>query len=357
MTSSREADMGNAPTLYGAGFNAHQQLSANTKNDLKSFEVIYEAKNSNCRVLFAEWSTVVLVDGNRIVSRGFQQIDDNLEDAAQNLTSAIGDHDGLKACVDTEGNLYLVKGEANGKQSLVRKGNESSPRIARLARASNGRIAMIAKQAPNGNLCHLTEFESLENFQKWYQDPVGDGTYSIGHHMLPGRPKSLVANTANFVLLMESGCVWTWGDSRYRSLGRSISGEGAVHSSVPGEVQAVGGLKVVSIAAGGWQAAALSEDGALYVWGAASPGSDSGVKFLEPDEVNLVNITGGNDDEPLDITGVSIGSDHIAVVAENGQLYAAGNNSNGQLGIAFGEEFVEDFQMVEELAGTSPWLG
>lgn len=210
MTSSQAADTSNIPTLYGAGFNAHQQLSADTKDDLKSFEVIYEANNSDCRVLFAEWSTIVLVDGNRIVSRGFQQIDHDVEDAAQKLTSAIGDHDGLKACVDTEGNLYVVEGEANGKQSLVCKGNESTPRVARLARASNGRIAMVAKQAPNGQVCHLTEFESFEKFQKWYQDPVGDGNYSIGHHMLPGRSKSLLANTANFVLLMESGSVWTW---------------------------------------------------------------------------------------------------------------------------------------------------
>lgn len=141
------------------------------------------------------------------------------------------------------------------------------------------------------------------------------------------------------------------GDSRYRSLGRSISGEGAVHNSVPGEVQALGGLKIASIAAGGWQAAALSEDGALYIWGAASPGSDSRVTFLEPDEVSLANIPGDSEDEPLDVTGVSIGSDHIAVVAEHGQLYAAGDNSTGQLGITPAIGFLEDFQAVEKLTG------
>lgn len=124
---------------------------------------------------------------------------------------------------------------------------------------------MTAMQTPNGQLCHLTEFDTFETFLRWHEDPSGAANYPTGHHMLPGRPKSLLGNVANFVLLMESGDVWTWGDSRHQSLGRETYGDGAVPADQPGQVEALGGISIKCIAVGGWQAAALSTDGALYI--------------------------------------------------------------------------------------------
>ncbi|GIZ38986.1 hypothetical protein CKM354_000237900 [Cercospora kikuchii] len=257
--------------LYAAGFNAHKQLNPTTTEDLRDFEAVStDAKGP--RVLFAGWSTTVIIDGTRVLSLGYQRIDQDLGPIAQELHSAIADHDAFKACVDDAGRLYVVEDDRSGGHILVCKSVDSSPRIGRLALASNNRIAMTAKQAPNGNLCHLTEFETYESFLKWYEDPSGEGNYPVGHHMLPGRPKDLRSNVATFILLFHDGSVWTWGDSRYQSLGRRVTGDGATPAHQPGVVEDLGGLVIESIAAGGWQAAAISEDKALYLWGATAPG-------------------------------------------------------------------------------------
>ncbi|CAK1354125.1 uncharacterized protein RHO25_002045 [Cercospora beticola] len=195
--------------LYAAGFNAHKQLNPTTTEDLRDFKA-FSTDAKGPRVLFAGWSTTVIIDGTRVLSLGYQRIDQDLGPLAQELHSAIGDHDAFKACVDDAGRLYVVEDDQSGGHVLVCKSVDSSPRIGRLALASNNRIAMTAKQAPNGNLCHLTEFETYESFLKWYEDPSGEGNYPIGHHMLPGRPKDLRSNVATFILLFHDGSVWTW---------------------------------------------------------------------------------------------------------------------------------------------------
>ncbi|PPJ54215.1 hypothetical protein CBER1_05133 [Cercospora berteroae] len=288
-------------TLYAAGFNAHQQLKPTTTEDLKNFRA-FSTDVKGPRVLFAGWSTTVIIHRTRVLSFGHSRIDQDLGPVAQALHSAIGDHDGLKACVDNEGRLYVVEDDHTGGHVLVCKGVDSSPRIGLLALASNNRVAMTAKQAPNGNLCHLTEFETYELFLKWYEDPSGEGNYPIGHHMLPGRPKDLRSNVASFILLFNDGSVWTWGDSRYQSLGRRVTGDDATPAHQPGVVENLGGLVIESIAAGGWQAAAISEDKALYLWGAAAPGNEDRIKSLEPGELSLVTISDSPDSEPLDVT-------------------------------------------------------
>lgn len=111
----------------------------------------------------------------------------------------------------------------------------------------------------------------------------------------------------------------------------------------------LGGLVIEYIGAGGLQAAAISEDKALYLWGAAAPGGEDRIKSLEPGELSLVTISDSPDSEPLDVTSVSFGSDHIAAVA-NGGLYVAGRNSNGQLGIGRGDAFLADWHKVEHLS-------
>lgn len=194
-------------SLYAAGFNAHGQLDSTTTEDVKAFQPIAGTGSAQSRVLFAGWSTTVIVVGDRIRSVGHQKIDHKLDVNADAgvLKSAIGDHDGMLGCLDEKGRLYVVE-----KQRLVCKSMDASPRIGYLAQACNNRIAMTAMQTPEGQVCHLTEFDTFEKFIRWYEDPSRESNYPASHHMLPGRPKSLQANVASFLLLMERGDVWTW---------------------------------------------------------------------------------------------------------------------------------------------------
>ncbi|KAH9825791.1 guanyl-nucleotide exchange factor [Teratosphaeria destructans] len=170
-----------------------------------------------------------------------------------------------------------------------------------------------------------------------------------------GTPKQLVANTGNFFLLTRAGEVHSWGDPRHQTLGRPIAESPA---DQPGIIEVLQGLRITKLASGGWTSAALSEDGALYLWGAASmPGhKDAGIKCLreaDAGEMVLVEIP-GDDGEPADVLDVAVGEGHVAVVtahAGGNRLYVVGQNRNGQLGLGSDQAFLEDWVEVDVMRG------
>jgi len=338
---------------------------------MRAFRVI--SREADVNVLFTGWSTTVLATPSRIWSLGHQSIASegdwrasdgstgdptsvgkSLEDC-----SAFGDHNGLLGLLLTypDAALYTptqlnssspVKEERNDLTSLT---TASSPTLSHIALAGNDRIALTFRQAPNGRLCHVVEFETPGKFMSWYRDPSGEGTYPDRHHMLPGRPKQLLANTATFLLLMEGGEVYSWGDPRQQSLGRGITGEGAVPAAEPGVIEALGGLNIVKVASGGWLSAALSQDGALYLWGAMTPGSERSIRCLREagaGEVALVEIL-GEDSKPLDVLDVAVGDNHVVALTSNHRVWVVGANKNGQLGLNTDTEFLEDWTECEAL--------
>ncbi|KAK5715855.1 hypothetical protein LTR17_016609 [Elasticomyces elasticus] len=346
-------------SILCAGLNAHSQLQAGTQADLRKFAPVKDLPSQKgIDVLLAGWSTTVFSSGNKIWTQGFQTLSGTLggEDAHENLQirSVIGDHDGLLALLLTSGDLYTVSPSSDAQPSTLQLvTTESSPSIALTALSGTGRIALTFKQAPNGNLCHIAEFNTLDRFLAWYRDPSDSDCYPDKHHMLPGRPAQLLANTASFVLLLENGDVHSWGDPRHQSLGRAINSEGAKKADEPGLVEALGGLRITKIASGGWMSAAVSEDGALYLWGAAgAPGHDRSIRCLREagaGEVALVELLASSHDEPLDVIGVAIGDAHVAVATTNGRLFVVGDNKDGQLGLDSPDDFVEDWVEVRKI--------
>jgi alpha-tubulin suppressor-like RCC1 family protein len=143
----------------------------------------------------------------------------------------------------------------------------------------------------------------------------------------------LVANESSFSLLTAEGVIYSWGDPRY-SLGREVlAGSPATDPTI---VTALEGLRISKISAGGWLTAALSNDRDLYIWGRSSSGGDiaSDIEFLpdEPGGVGLVDLGEG-----VDISDVAVGSGHVCLLTDGGDVYAAGRNSNGQVGAGEGE--------------------
>lgn len=341
------------PVLHATGFNAFNQLftsssdSSNTAGeDTRSFrafpskQVLHDTAGS-LSIFHATWSTTTLLARDQLISRGHQSFAININ-AAQGLHSPFGDHNGLLGCLDAEGRVYYLTGSAEESSwSLDREiGDEERPFLSHVARAGSGRVAVTFKQAPNAKLTHVAEFASLEDFRRWHADPAGEGNYPAAHHMVGGRPKQLRANAANFVMLMEEGDMYTWGDPRFRTLARATTGKGSVPASQAGAVEALGGLKLTKVACGaghGWLCAALSEDGAVYIWGAALPGGEGEIKCLKQagaGEVVLVELPAADDNaEPEDVVDIGVGTNHIAVVTANGRLYVVGENRNGQLGL------------------------
>lgn len=350
----------NSQKLLAAGLNAHGQLDNRSTEDLHNLQHIEEDKRI-IRILFTCWSSTVYLTETSIVGKGFQTFEQNLDPSTlSNLTSAFGNEDGMLGCLDDLGKLYLMTSSTQqpNDNQLFCQSTDSSPSIGRIALAGNGQISLTFKQAPKGRLCHIQTFQSFEGFLQWFRDPAS-AQLDAGkqHFMIQGRPEQLVANTATFLLLMEDGEVYSWGDPRYRSLGRSISNgsqseEDSVPAERPGILHALGGLKIVKVASGGWLSAALSADGVLYLWGADLPGTDRGIKCLREvgaaaGEVVLVDLPGGQGQESLDVLDVGIGDHHVAVVTEGKRLFMVGDNANGQLGLGDdGQTFHEDCKEV-----------
>ncbi|KAK4547913.1 hypothetical protein LTR36_010632 [Oleoguttula mirabilis] len=360
------AGKGRVMKLLVAGFNAHAQLDAQREGDVRAFGPVRGGPDDehDVDVLFAGWSTTVLHSPTAgIWSLGHQKLglaegatmEKEAIKASPRPTCAFGDHNGLIGLLSEDGRLHwATQHSASRDNLLVSVTTDASPGVSHIAPAGNERVAVTFKQAPNGRLCHVVEFEDMEKFQTWYEDPSGEDNHPERHHMLPGRPKQLLANTATFALLMEGGEVYSWGDARHQSLGRSTTagGDGVVSAEEPGVVEALGGLRIAKVASGGWMSAALSEDGALYLWGASMPGAERSIRCLREagaGEVVLVDIPGGEEGEPLDVVDVAVGDAHVAAVTADHRLFLVGDNTNGQLGVDSEQQFYEDWTEVEAL--------
>lgn len=357
--------------LLAAGFNALHQLSTSAPNFIRNLTPICETHASNFQVLFSGWTQTLIVADGGVLSLGFnsEKLQTSLTSTKLSLKAAIGDHNGLQCILDTSGKAHIITastGHWSERDTIASDDNEDeSPRIGHIAHTTSKRVALTYQQTPTAQLCHILEFKTYARFLAWYRKPSDEENYPDGHFMLPGRPKQLVGNTGTFLLLMEGGEVYSWGDARYLSLGRSVIPP-STPATEPGIIEALGGLKISKIAAGGWMCAALSEDGAAYIWGITSPGLNVKINPLsmedrEEDDVALVEIfdDGG---EPLDVVDVGVGMDHFACVVEGERLFVVGENGAGQLGLngerEEREKGCEEWMEVEDGRGAKEvWCG
>ncbi|OAA69618.1 Regulator of chromosome condensation/beta-lactamase-inhibitor protein II [Cordyceps fumosorosea ARSEF 2679] len=145
--------------------------------------------------------------------------------------------------------------------------------------------------------------------------------------------KQVVAYDTGFVILYEDGVVATMGDARfYAPLGRTPSPSTPADEFAdvdwPGDLDAD---PVKHITACGWMVAALTESGAVYLWGQDPPSlGGKGPTFvpgLSP-EIGYAEIDGVQD-----VADFALGETHAIALLCDGHVYVVGNNVNGQLGI------------------------
>ncbi|CAN9433203.1 unnamed protein product [Alternaria sp. RS040] len=184
----------------------------------------------------------------------------------------------------------------------------------------------------------------------------------------PSRPQHVV-NATTTTALDANMRVWTsTSDPRYpKCLGRSYDG-GFDISPLPYLEESC----IQKIAAGGYMSAAVSSDGELFVWGQACPGAGKELDVLKVSGVE-VQATGIGVDEEQDefvkcldvridgqvarVYDVMVGHGHILVAAElcrmgeetKSVLFAAGDDSENQLGLETGADFKESFEEVASL--------
>jgi len=154
---------------------------------------------------------------------------------------------------------------------------------------------------------------------------LGDGTNTPRNQPVAVKNISNVryisAGNKFSVALLNDGTVWAWGDNTYGQLGNGTTGA-INNSNVPVPANITG---VVFVAAGGDFVIALRSDGNVWAWGNNSSGQ-------------LGNGTTDNNADPAQIswsqtaTAVAAGYDHALAISSYRDVWAWGSNSDGQIG-------------------------
>uniref|UniRef100_A0A669PYK4 RCC1 domain containing 1 n=1 Tax=Phasianus colchicus TaxID=9054 RepID=A0A669PYK4_PHACC len=174
---------------------------------------------------------------------------------------------------------------------------------------------------------------------------------------LPGalRLRALALGHEHVVGLGAAGEVYGWGGGRHGQLGH-----GSLESEQqPRLVEALGGVPMRAVAAGGWHSACVSDGGDLYMWGwnesgqLGLPSRTVAEEQAEDEDMGAGEDSGGLQqcwslgpafisiqafpallDLPLEpaVAAVSCGSRHTAAVTRGGELYTWGWGKYGQLG-------------------------
>jgi len=342
--------------IYAAGLNAHGQLDHTSRDDLKHFRRLPAVSDEPAHwPFFSGWSQTVYRTQTTLLCNGFGNRIIRFNAQGSDFVSSFGDHNGMLGALGKMGCVYVLEispERSNTASSDLVSLSTDGPHVGHLALAGNGRVAITFIQAPNSQLTHIVEFITFSAFKAWYINPADERNYPVKHHMVPGRVQQLVANATAFICLMDAGGVYTWGDARFRNLGRrstALGDEHVVPAAEPGIVEALGGIKITKISAGGWVMGALSEDGAAYIWGARTPGTEKSIRPLttvEGDGVVLVEIQEPADSDPFDVVDLTIGNGHAVVLCEGGKVFGIGENRYGQLGCGTRQDFYESWVKV-----------
>ncbi|XP_074900865.1 RCC1 domain-containing protein 1 isoform X8 [Buteo buteo] len=176
---------------------------------------------------------------------------------------------------------------------------------------------------------------------------------------LPGgvRVRRLALGQEHVLALGAAGEAYAWGGGRHGQLGH-----GTLESELqPRLVEALAGVPMQAVAAGGWHSASVSETGDLYMWGWNESGQlalpskalaeeraqdeDPGAgdaeltphqEQLAAEDTAFISIQAFpallDLPQDLEVSKVSCGSRHTAIITRGGELYTWGWGKYGQLG-------------------------
>ncbi|XP_043827226.1 probable E3 ubiquitin-protein ligase HERC6 [Dromiciops gliroides] len=130
------------------------------------------------------------------------------------------------------------------------------------------------------------------------------------------------------VALAQDGKVFSWGKNSHGQLGL---GQNIPSQASPQQVTSLNDIPLAQVAAGGAHSFALSLSGTSYGWGSNSAGqlalsgkNASVQQSYKPHSIGEL--------KHLNVTYISCGDEHTAVLTQEGKVFTFGSNTSGQLG-------------------------
>jgi alpha-tubulin suppressor-like RCC1 family protein len=160
---------------------------------------------------------------------------------------------------------------------------------------------------------------------------LGDGTTTPHYtpQQVPGlsRVTSISAGYYHVLAVLSDGTMRTWGDNGNGQVGNGTTTQ--QRSPVD-----IGLTNIKAVAAGGYHSLALTAAGAIQAWGINSAGELGDGTFVQKTSpVAVVAVgTGGFFNTTITYRSIAGGGSHSLAIAMNGNIYAWGSDSNGQLG-------------------------
>jgi CshA-type fibril repeat protein len=166
---------------------------------------------------------------------------------------------------------------------------------------------------------------------------LGDGTTTDSNVPVqvtaswgPGRTiTGLTTNTSHSIAFADDGTLWAWGQN---SSGQGGNGT-TTDLTVPVQVQSTWGpgRTIIQTAAGSAHSVALADDGTVWAWGEGQSGQLGNGTFGDSLVPAQVTASWGAGRTITNIAAAGFG--HVMALADDGSVWAWGNNQYGQLGV------------------------
>ncbi|KAH8383792.1 hypothetical protein KR009_010594 [Drosophila setifemur] len=339
--------------LLFTGFNAfgqHEFVSGDVDSAAGFREINAPVSDQNQCTISVGWGYSAVASGRKLYLRGLLDSEPNESVTLEALDNikALSAGDSNCLVLLQSGQLYRVQPKLNAELLAVRLESPPHPN-AGTKRSIFGTAKEPQPPIVEHIACgtHINVAISSEN-----------AVYSIPSclHQFPGRQfrvKQLECGNEHAVLLNGNGDVFTWGNGLRGQLGQAV----LKVEETPQLVEALAGIKITHISAGGWHSAGISAFGDLYTWGLNCSGQlgmrvmKPGGLLKEPTVYPLPQLhdlpecgctkSGENECAPLQVVA---GSRHTLLVRACGRLWVSGWSWHGQLGKPVGSEFVDAFQ-------------
>ncbi len=230
----------------------------------------------------------------------------------------------IEETTPSDGEAYSFGTNSQGQLGLGYNGdNVGAPTLI------NGLSGVKAISAGGEHTLVLLENGDVYSFGKEDLGRLGPRPGAFNHtpakiEGIPGPAKAVAAGYQHSLVLLENGDVYSFGYGGNGQLGHGDTG----NTTIPTKIDALTEVKIKAISATWVHSLVLSEAGEVYSFGAGGNG-----RLGLGDEDNRNTPTKIEALAGVEVKAIAAGGTHSLVLSENGEVYSFGNGSDGRLGL------------------------